>query len=69
MKEEMILRKEAMNFLIKKFGEVDAERFIASIKNEKFDYTKWRKENLFVGMSVEDIHNAAVKYMKTKKVL
>ncbi|MDR2598815.1 MAG: hypothetical protein LBC73_00890 [Oscillospiraceae bacterium] len=28
--------------------------------NRPFDYTEWRKDNLFVGMTVEDISKAAM---------
>jgi hypothetical protein len=53
-------------FLLKeKLGVLDAETFIAAIRNDHFDYTEWRKENLFAGMTAEEIHNAAVEYAKT----
>jgi hypothetical protein len=65
MKSEMALRIEAVNILIKKLGEVDAERFIASIKDENFNYTNWQR-NLWAGQSIDEIHNAAVKYAKRK---
>jgi hypothetical protein len=33
-----------------------------------FDYTKWRKDNLFTGMSVEDISQAAMKLWQENKL-
>jgi hypothetical protein len=33
---------------------IDAEKFIALINRDRFDYTKWR-EKLFENMSVEEI--------------
>ena len=33
---------------------VDAEKFIALINRDRFDYTKWR-ENLFENMTVEEL--------------
>jgi len=53
------LRIEGMRILLTYLGMVDAERFVALLQREPFDYTKWQ-ENLFENMSVEQIHyNAA----------
>lgn len=46
MKTESVLKVDGINALIEKLGPVDAERFIASIIKEDFDYTVWQK-NLF----------------------
>ena len=40
------LKLEGMNVLIKNLGAVNAERFIALMSYEPFDYTKWRQDNL-----------------------
>jgi len=53
-----------MHLLIKRFGSVNAEKFISLILREQFDYTKWRRNNLFVGMSVEEISSLAMKLHK-----
>jgi len=45
-------------------GILDAERFMALILREPFDYTEWRKNNLFVGMSIDEIIDEADKYCK-----
>jgi hypothetical protein len=50
-----------MKLLTEKFGMVDAERFIALIIKEPFDYTVWHRSQ-FNGMSVREISNAAKKY-------
>ena len=55
------LLDEWMKCLIKNLGEVNAERFITQIIREPFDYTKWQRD-LFSGMSIEEISDAAVKY-------
>ncbi|MDR1924254.1 MAG: hypothetical protein LBQ66_07765 [Planctomycetaceae bacterium] len=39
-----VLRQKGMKALSEKLGIVDAERFIAIIKREPFDYTEWRQE-------------------------
>jgi hypothetical protein len=47
-------------------GVVETERFIALIQREKFDYTKWR-ENLFAGISGEEISKRAMEFQKHQK--
>jgi len=47
-------------------GMVETERFIALIQREKFDYTKW-SENLFNGLSGEEISKRAMEFQKTLK--
>ena len=41
-------------------GRIDAERFIALIQREPFDYTKWQR-TLWEGQSVEEISRNAMK--------
>ena len=57
-----VLLNTGMKHLSDKLGLVEAERFIALLLREPFDYTEWRKDNLFVGMSIEEISNEAKKY-------
>jgi hypothetical protein len=56
-----VLLTEGMKCLIQNLGEVNAERFITQVIREPFDYTKWQRD-LFPGMSIEEISNAAAKY-------
>jgi hypothetical protein len=58
---DTVLKDSGMKLLAEKFGMVDAERFIALIIKEPFDYTVWHR-NQFSGMSVREISNAAKKY-------
>jgi len=51
---ETVLRKSGMQYLIEKFGVVDAERFISLMIKENFDYTEWQKD-LFSDLSVEEL--------------
>ncbi len=44
---------------MKSLGEVDAERFIALIQREPFDYTEWQR-NLWEGQSIEEISHKAM---------
>lgn len=59
-----VLLNEGMKCLIQSLGAVNAERFITQVIREPFDYTKWQQD-LFKGMSLEEISNSAVKYCET----
>lgn len=61
MKTDAVIRLEAIDALIDRLGEVDAERFLQMVKKENFDYTKWRK-SLWNGKSVDEIHRQAAAY-------
>jgi len=63
---EAVLMKTGMKVLIERLGNIDAERFVSILLREPFDYTEWRKENLCVGMTVEEISRDAMKIYKTK---
>jgi len=54
MKSDNQVKHEGFQVLFKGMDIVDAERFIALINRERFDYTKWR-ETLFENMSIEEI--------------
>ena len=57
------LKIKGLNTLTNVLGEVDAERFIALILREPFDYTKWQI-HLLEDKSVEDISNAAMQHRR-----
>ena len=50
--------------LVEKLGIVDAERFVAMIKRDSFDYTIWRKE-YFDKMDIEQINTEAAAYVQS----
>jgi hypothetical protein len=52
--------KTGMQTLIDNLGCVDAEKFIFLILKEPMDYTQWRQNNLFNGMSIESISREAM---------
>ena len=60
MKNSTVLLNKGMDCLTEHLGLVDAERFISLISSERFDYTEWRRENLFKDMTVEEISRAAM---------
>ena len=46
--------------LIESLGKVEAERFIALIQREPFDYTKWQR-TLWEGLSVDELSRNAMR--------
>ncbi|GHT04940.1 hypothetical protein AGMMS49525_11760 [Bacteroidia bacterium] len=60
MYTETILRGEGMRILINHLGCVEAERFIALINREPFDYTEWQ-QNLFANVSVKELSSMAMR--------
>ena len=50
--------------LVEKLGIVDAERFVAMIKRDSFDYTIWRRE-YFDKMDLEQISTEAAAYTQS----
>jgi hypothetical protein len=59
MYTDTVLRNKGLRVLINNLGNVEAERFISLINREPFDYTEWQ-QNLFTGMSVRELSNAAM---------
>ncbi len=49
--------------LIRELGIVEAEAFISYLKNDRFDYTKWRQDQ-FDDMTLNEIGRAAAEYSK-----
>jgi len=52
--------------LAKKMGNVDAERFIALIQREPFDYTKWH-QNIDDDLTIEELSFKAMKLRKSQQ--
>lgn len=59
MKTDTEIRLEGFKVLSAALGEVEAEKFIALVKREPFDYTKWQKK-LWPEKGVADISEAAM---------
>ena len=60
MKTEAESRMKGMQALISALGLVEAERFLAAVSRDKFDYTEWRRTGL-PDISIEEISTAANK--------
>jgi len=63
MKTEAEIRQEGMRALIQALGAVEAERFVAALTRERFDYTEWRKTGL-PDMDIETLSKEAARYAK-----
>ncbi|MCM1145883.1 MAG: hypothetical protein NC318_13475 [Blautia sp.] len=50
--------------LVEKLGIVDAERFVAMIKRDSFDYTLWRRE-YFDKMDLNQVGKEALAYAQS----
>lgn len=57
------IKLKGFQILTKSLGDVEAERFIALILREPFDYTKWR-DGLDEDLSIEEISNRAMELRK-----
>jgi hypothetical protein len=60
------IRLNGIKALIESLGLVEAERFIALIRREPFDYTTWRKR-LFRGSTIRDISRDAMRLREQDK--
>jgi len=58
MKTDMLIRFEGMRALRERLGLVEAEKFIALIRREPFDYTEWQ-QTLWQNKSVDELFEAA----------
>jgi hypothetical protein len=53
------IRLKGLQILAEYLGDVEAERFIALIQREPFDYTKWR-QGMDEDLSIEEISKKAM---------
>jgi hypothetical protein len=59
---------EGMKALRNQLGTVGAEMFVFTIKSEEpFNYTEWRRDNLFEDMTADELLNTAAEYAKTHR--
>jgi len=57
-----------MKCLVEKLGTVEAEIFISIIRENTFDYTEWRRSNLWQNMSINEIFELAAEREKVDEV-
>ena len=64
MKTEAEIREAGMRALIQALGTVEAERFVAALSRDRFDYTEWRKTGL-PDVDIEMLSAQAAQYSRT----
>ena len=57
------LRLKGLRVLTEYIGDIEAQRFIALIQREPFDYTKWR-QGMDEDLSIEEISKKAMALRK-----
>ena len=57
------IKAKGVQVLAQYLGDVEAERFIALIQREPFDYTKWRQE-IDEEISIEEISRKAMTWRR-----
>ena len=63
MRTDSEIKISGLEVLSHNLGMVEAEKIIALIQRERFDYTKWR-ENIFEGLSGNEISKQAMELQK-----
>jgi ribosomal protein S18 acetylase RimI-like enzyme len=51
-----------MRVLRETLGLVETEIFITTIKQERFDYTEWRRDNLYEDMTLKELVCSAAEF-------
>jgi hypothetical protein len=57
-----VLLDKGIRCLTDELGVLEAEQFVYVLISQPFDYTEWRRNNLFPGMSIDEISEAADTY-------
>ena len=64
MNDTVAIINKGMNYLLEKLGAIETEIFISHLLRESFDYTKWRRDNLYEGISLHELNQKAAQYAK-----
>jgi hypothetical protein len=59
------IKSQGMKVLIKNLGMVEAEKFVALIQREPFDYTEWQRD-LWKGKTAAEISKLAMEFRNKK---
>ena len=59
MRSDTLIRHDGMLALRERLGLVDAEKFIALVRREPFDYTEWQ-QTLWQDKSVDELFTLAM---------
>jgi hypothetical protein len=61
--------QEGVNCLLKNLGALKTEIFISHLLREPFDYTKWRRDNLYADVSLRDLNRRAAEFARNNPPL
>lgn len=61
MRNDTLLKNDGMRVLSEQLGIVEAERFIALMRRDPFDYTEWQRE-LFKDVPLDKLLNDAARH-------
>ena len=61
------IMREGMDCLLEKLGVIETEIFISHLLREPFDYTQWRRDNLYNGVSLHELNQQAAQYAQERK--
>ena len=64
MRNQNIIKNEAMSYLLEKLGPLETEVFISNLLRESFDYTKWQRDHLFQDAPLHELNPRAAQYVK-----
>ena len=64
MNNTTAIMNKGMNYLLEKLGALETEIFISTLLREPFDYTKWRRDNLYADMSLHELNQKAAQHAK-----
>ena len=64
MNNTTLIMNKGMNCLLEKLGALETEIFISNLLREPFDYTKWQRDNLYTGISLNELNKSAAQYSK-----
>jgi len=56
------LKSKCFTILAEQVGSVEMERFVMLLSRDTFDYTEWRKDNLFPNESVDSLYDKIKSY-------
>lgn len=65
MRTDVEIKHDGYAAIFDKLDIVEAEKFIALMRREKFDYTKWR-QNLFEDMSLKELSEKAMEHWRNR---
>lgn len=51
------LKSKCFTILAEQVGSVEMERFVMLLRQDVFDYTEWRKDNLFPSETVDSLYD------------